>query len=112
MKIKKFFRKIKRKFREWNLNRRIRSRELVMTPRGICYYEYMEKIAKDELAPDEYIASYEEGVEAMMAIASKRLENVEKFSKKDLRKVCAMAHCIRFKQAYDMAKEGLNGELD
>lgn len=109
--MKKFWENLKRKVRDWNFNRRVENGDLKMSPKGIMFYEYVRRIALNELAPEDRIASYEEDFEALGEIMKRRLNDTS-YTKEELRRIFAIAHTLKFAAAYDRAKEALNGEFD
>lgn len=109
--MKNFWKNLKRKLRDWNFNRQLKSGELKMTPKGIMFYEYVRSIAANELAPEDRIESYEEDFEALSEMMKKHLDDTD-YTKEELRRIFAAVHTMKFAEAYRMAKEMLNGELD
>ena len=109
--MKNFWKNFKRKLRDWNFNRQLKSGELKMTPKGIMFYEYVRSIATNELTPEDRIESYEEDFEALGEIMRRRLGNTD-YTKEELRRIFATAYTMRFAEAHRMAKGMLNGELD
>ena len=109
--MKNFWKNFKRKLRDWNFNRQVKNDELKMTPKGIMFYEYVKRIALNELAPEDKIASYEEDFAALGEMMKRHLDDTG-YTEEELRRIFATAHTIRFKEAYDKAKEDLNGEFN
>lgn len=109
--MKNFWKNFKRKLRDWNFNRQLKSGELKMTPKGIMFYEYVRSIATNELALEDRIESYEEDFAALGEMMKRHFDETG-YTEEELRRIFATAHTMRFAEAYRMAKGMLNGELD
>ena len=109
--MKNFWKNFKRKWRDWNFNRQLKSGELKMTPKGIMFYEYVRSIALNELAPEDRIESYEEDFAALGEMVKRFLGDTD-YTKEELRRIFAIAYTLNFATAYNKAKETLNGEFD
>ena len=101
--MKKFLKKLRRKWRDWKFNHDVKSGELKMTPRGMAFYEYVRRIATNELAPEDRIAAYEEDFEALGEMMKRHLDS-STYTKEELRRIFATAHTIKFAEAYRIAK--------
>lgn len=102
--MKNFFRNIVRKWRNWKFKHDVKSGELKMTPKGMAFYEYVRRIAANELAPEDRIESYERDFEALGEMMKRHLDN-SAYTKEELRRIFATAHTIKFAEAYRIAKE-------
>lgn len=109
--MKNFWKNLKRKWRDWNFNRRIENGDLKMTPKGIKFYEYVKRIALNELLPEDKIGPYEEDFEALGEIMKCYLDDTG-YTQEELRRIFSVAYTLKFAAAYDKAKEDLNGEFD
>lgn len=74
-----------------------------MSPKGIAFYEYVKRIAMDELKPEDRIETYENEFKAMSEIMKRHLDD-SVYTDKDLRIILAIAHTKKFAEAYMMAK--------
>ena len=109
--MKNFWKNLKRKWRDWNFNRRVESGDLKMTPKGIMFYEYVKRIALNELPPEDRIGPYEEDFEALGEMMKHYLDDTG-YTQEELRRIFAVTYTLKFAEAYDKAKEALNGEFD
>lgn len=102
--MKNFWKNIARKWRKWKFNHEIKNGSLKMTPKGIAFYEYVKRIAADELKPEDRIETYENEFKAMSEIMKRHLDE-SVYTDKELRRILAIAHTQKFAEAYRITKE-------
>ena len=91
-----FFQKIFRKFLE---------RKIILTYKGISYYEYVKLISEKKLKNSEKIAAYEKDFVELVKIARERVmqsgADIGIVSEEDQRAAVAEGYCDRFKDLYE-----------
>ena len=79
------------------------NRRFDLTPRGACFYEYLKTIAIQENY--EYIESYENEFDRLVAIAKEQLKDIgHKISEKDVRQMTAEIYCDIWSDCYERFK--------
>ncbi|MBQ4122274.1 hypothetical protein IJD44_00895 [bacterium] len=72
------------KFKAWIEKRKLRKYKI--TPKGMCFKDYCEKIIKDEWVESDYIEEYEKQINELIIMANEKTpEQAKFFTEKDKR---------------------------
>ena len=93
------------------LMKRIKNGELKVTPKGMAFYEYVERISAGTLKPEDYIEVYEEDFSSIVEFLKKTMRSRKlpiEPTEESIRKLAATIYCDVWREPYEYTRDHLN----